>query len=91
MNEIRKYFIIDLPYAIIAYALSLDMNAKDIHKYRLDETKIVIKTTQLLIDKKINEGVPYDIIFPPSQTNEYTYNATNLIMQTEAWYEQFNL
>jgi len=91
MAEIKKYFIIDLPYVDIVHVYDIDMNSKGVHKKCIDKSKVIIKTTQTLINKKVNKGIPYTTIFPVGQTVELTYDDIREIVQTADWYEFINL
>lgn len=72
MEEDRRYFIINLPYANIQEAYDVAIGTPNkLHRECLDHSKVAIKTTQERIDAKISSGVPFDTIFPPGGFMEF--------------------
>lgn len=73
----RRYFILNKPSLEELKALEMCIGAMDTQRYSLDFTKILIKTTQKLIDLHIT-----DI---GTLGTEYTYEEIIVILQSSEW------
>lgn len=73
----RRYFIIDLPNEHVINALRVRLGITVFSTYNEDRTKIFVKTTEDLI---ANDNKPFDKIFPPAFTTEYTLDEVRIIV-----------
>ena len=68
----------DLPPADISHMHDICVGHSGEHecieRISVDGFYLFIKTTQELIDKKVNGGVSLDILFPADRTINYTYD-----------------
>lgn len=84
MNN-RKYYIITIPNEHMIQALDICIGDNETQRWSLDKTKLLVKTTDTLIDEKINSGVRSTKIFPNGLTTEHTYEEVLDIMSTPEW------
>lgn len=69
----RKYYFIDLPNDNVIHALDVCIGESVIQRQSLDGSVILVRTTQDLIDAKVNSGVGLNSIFPNGLSEEVTY------------------
>jgi hypothetical protein len=73
------------PSSQIQDALDVSIGDNETQRYSLDGKYVLIKTDNLCIATKKNEGVDYDVIFPPGLTTELSEEEAVLLMQTTDW------
>jgi hypothetical protein len=81
----RIYKIIELPNENVVHALNVSIGANETQRYSLDGSKIIIKTTQSLIDKEISKGSSLNKIFPNVLTTDCTHEEILLEVQKPEW------
>ena len=83
----REYFILKIPNpnSQIQKALDVSIGDNKTQRYSLDGKKVLIKTTDLRIDKEIEKGVSFDQIFPPGLTTKFSYQEALELMQSDEW------
>jgi hypothetical protein len=81
----RQYYIVKIPNDNLIHALDVCIGDNATQRYSLDGKNVIVKTNQLLIDKKINTGIERTKIFPPGLTTELTYSQALSLMQTNEW------
>lgn len=75
----RIYKIITLPYTNIQYSMNVQIGESQNPRKSINEDKILIKTTQELIDIELAKGTTLEQIFPSDKTTDYTFEE----LQTE--------
>jgi hypothetical protein len=81
----RIYKIIELPNENVIHALNVCIGEYSNVRYSLDGSKVIIKTTQELIDIEINKGVTLEQIFPSEKTQDFTLEQLKIELQKENW------
>jgi len=77
----RRYFIIDLPNENVIHALNVRLGETVSSIYNADSTKVFVKTTEDFIT---NSSRPFNTIFPPALSTEYTLDEVRVIVNE--WY-----
>ena len=75
----RRYFIIDIPNPNAVKAFSVRLGEVVESFYNADMTKVFVKTT---VDLIANSKQPFDTLFPPPFTTEYTLNEVREIVHS---------
>ena len=83
--ENRKYFILTVPNENMIHALDVCIGDNEDQRWNLAEDELLVKTTDDLINTKINSGVSRTKIFPKGLTTEYTYEEVLALMGTIEW------
>lgn len=85
----RRYFFIDLPNDNVIHAIEVMAGENNRQIKSLDESVLFIKTTQDLIDAKVNSGVGLKTIFPNGLTTETTYEEAKARVRSSEFKEDF--
>lgn len=79
------YKIITLPYEHIECSENVQLGINKNPKKSISEDKILIKTTQELIDQELAKGTTLEQIFPSDKTTDYTLEALEVELLKEEW------
>lgn len=82
MENIFK--IVPVPHDNEEHTLDVCVGKNSTQTYSVDNSKLIVKTTQYLLDLKIDEGVTLHQIFPPG-TITCTCEEIQALMKTPEW------
>lgn len=90
MDLIRRYFIMDVtqaPPEDVVSALHICIGDISTQRYRLDSNNLLIKTTQVKVDKVIaaHPQHTFEQILSLAFTIEYTEDSIKSILKTPEW------
>jgi hypothetical protein len=81
----RRYFFITIPNENMVHALDVFLGVNVNPRYNIAKDVVGIKTTQDLIDAKVNSGVGINTIFPSGLTTEVTEEVYKSTMEGDDW------
>lgn len=79
----RLYAKVKVPHAEMSHTLDVCVAGES--RICNDGSVMLVKTTQDLIDSKVNSGVSMNTMFPPGLTTWITYEEASLLVEEADW------